>query len=183
MRLLIIGDTHIPERALKIPELILDAIKQNNFDFVLSTGDLTHERVFEYLKRLGKEVRAVRGNMDHLRFPKSEKLKVDSIIIGLIHGDQVFPRGNTDQLTEIASEMNVDVLISGHTHRLSIDEVKLNKKKILLLNPGSATGVWGGGPASYIPSFIIVEVENGRKTVHAYELINNKLEKETYVFE
>ncbi|MBS7643670.1 YfcE family phosphodiesterase [Candidatus Bathyarchaeota archaeon] len=183
MRLLIIGDTHIPERASKIPQLILDTIKQNNFDFVLSTGDLTHEGVLEYLKKLGKEVRAVRGNMDYLRFPKIEKLKVESIIIGLIHGDQVFPRGDVSQLTEIATEMNVDVLISGHTHRLSVDEVKLNKKKILLLNPGSATGVWGGGPASYVPSFIIIEVENERKTVHAYELINSKLEKEIYVFE
>mgnify|MGYP001033636489 FL=1 len=183
MRLLVIGDTHIPERAPEIPQLMLNTIKQNNFDLVLSTGDLTHERVFEYLKKLGKKVYAVRGNMDHLRFPESEKLKVESITIGLIHGDQVFPRGNIDQLTETASEMDVDVLISGHTHRLSIDEIKLGKTKILLLNPGSATGVWGGGPASYVPSFMILEVENERKKVHAYELINDKLEAHTYIFE
>jgi hypothetical protein len=183
MRLLVIGDTHIPERALEIPQLMLNAIRQNNFDLVLSTGDLTHERVFEYLKKLGKKVHVVRGNMDYLRFPESEKVKAEGIMIGVIHGDQVFPRGNLDQLTEIASEMNVDVLISGHTHRLRMDEIKLDKKKILLLNPGSATGVWGGGPASYVPSFMIVEVKNERKTVHTYELINGKLEMRTYVFE
>jgi vacuolar protein sorting-associated protein 29 len=38
------------------------------------------------------------------------------IRIGVIHGHQCMPTGDLDSLSAIARQMDVDVLISGHTH-------------------------------------------------------------------
>ena len=38
------------------------------------------------------------------------------IRIGVIHGHQCVPSGDLDSLSAIARQMDVDVLISGHTH-------------------------------------------------------------------
>jgi vacuolar protein sorting-associated protein 29 len=37
--------------------------------------------------------------------------------IGLLHGHQVVPLGDTEALSAIARKMDVDVLISGATHK------------------------------------------------------------------
>jgi hypothetical protein len=36
--------------------------------------------------------------------------------IGIIHGHQCIPIGDIDSLRSIARQMDVDVLVSGHTH-------------------------------------------------------------------
>ncbi len=164
-RILVLGDIHIPRRASWIPREIVEFIESEKFDIVICTGDLTDEKVLNYLKSLGKEFYVVEGNMDHIPMPEREKVKVEDLIIGVIHGHQVYPRGNRKQLKDIAIEMNVDVLISGHTHSPDIyhDEV-------LLLNPGSATGVWGGGGGSLKPSFMVLEVKEKNVDVKLYEL-------------
>ncbi len=38
------------------------------------------------------------------------------IKIGVIHGHQSVPTGDLDALSAIARQMDVDVLVSGHTH-------------------------------------------------------------------
>jgi len=38
------------------------------------------------------------------------------IKIGVIHGHQCIPTGDLDSLSSIARQMDVDVLVSGHTH-------------------------------------------------------------------
>ena len=38
------------------------------------------------------------------------------IKVGVIHGHQCVPVGDLDSLSAIARQMDVDVLISGHTH-------------------------------------------------------------------
>lgn len=182
MRLLIIGDTHIPERASVIPKQITDKIESEKFDLILCTGDLEDEAVMRYLSHLGK-LHAIRGNMDYLTLPKETKIGVKSFIVGLIHGDAVYPRGDPRRLAKEAQRIGVDILISGHTHRLSINEMRIEDKKLLLLDPGSATGVWGGGPASHIPSFIILEIEDKHATVHVFELVGNSLRERVYKFE
>ena len=52
--------------------------------------------------------------------------------IGIIHGE-VYPRADSDQLLYLAKELNVDILVSGHSHQPKIEQ----KEGILLLNPGS----------------------------------------------
>ncbi len=155
MRILVIGDTHVPDRADEIPTPIKEFIRQG-YDILVFTGDATTKEILsEITKMSGADiVYAVRGNMDYLKLPLQEVFTVKGIKFGVIHGHGVYPRGDRKKLEEMAVKMGVDVLISGHTHRYDVYE-----GKVILLNPGSATGVWSGGNASMIPSAMCVEVD------------------------
>jgi len=172
MDILVIGDFHIPSRASDIPESIRNFILKMKFDLVLCTGDLVEKRVLNMLEEFGPVKRVV-GNMDYISGPKSVKLKVGNFDIGMFHGSGIYPRGNPQQLYSIAKQLNVDVLIHGHTHALSIQLFS----DVLLLNPGSATGVWGGGPASLKPSFMILNVKDNELIVRGYELVGQELKE------
>lgn len=172
MNILIIGDFHIPSRASDIPEPVKSFILKKKFDLVLCTGDLVENRVLNMLEEFGPVKRVV-GNMDYISGPKSVKVKIGNFNIGLFHGSGIYPRGDPQQLYSIAKRLNIEVLIHGHTHTLSIQLFG----DVLLLNPGSATGVWGGGPASLKPSFMILSVINNELTVKSYELTGQELKE------
>ena len=145
----VISDTHIPERAEKIPELVFEAFK--GVELILHAGDIVSMDVIKDLENLAP-TKCVQGNMDRmygLKIPKREILKIDGIKIGLDHGE-VYPRGDTLQLKYIGMEMGVDVLITGHTHTSFIKEVD----EMLLLNPGSPTV-----PRMSDPSVMLLEVD------------------------
>jgi putative phosphoesterase len=177
-KIVIIADTHIPERASDVPqgikEVLLNEVK--DADILVHGGDLVSEDVLRWTKSLAPKVYIVRGNMDYLDLPEKEKFSIGTIRIGVVHGHQVYPRGNLDQLTDIAKRMNVDILISAHTHR------PLVKKYggILHLNPGSLTGVWGGGGGSMKPSFIVMRIEENKVDVNLYELEKGAVKKYFY---
>ncbi len=165
MKVLVIGDTHIPRRADWLPKQIDDFISSQRFDLVACTGDLTDRKVLDYLQSLGDKFVVVCGNMDHLPLPETQTLKVEGVRLGIVHGHQVYPRGNRKQLKKIAEDLGVDLLIHGHTHSPDI-----HFDEILLVNPGSATGVWSGGGGSLIPSFMILNIEGNRVEVQLFEL-------------
>ena len=138
VRLLILGDTHIPARADDLPSWVKEIVEEG-WDVILHTGDVEEGWVLEYLSHFG-EVHVVRGNMDHLRLPKFEVL---DLVIGrvlLVHGHQAHPRGNVDQLLSLARSAGANILVSGHTHRYVLERYE----GVLLINPGTATGAWGG---------------------------------------
>jgi uncharacterized protein len=146
----VISDTHIPERAEKIPESVFEAFK--DVDLILHAGDIVSVDVIEDLDNLAP-TQCVQGNMDRmygLKIPKREILKIDGIKIGLDHGE-VYPRGDTQQLKYIGMEMGVDVLITGHTHTSFIKELD----EMLLLNPGSPTV-----PRMSDPSVMLIDVND-----------------------
>lgn len=173
-RLLILGDTHIPSRALKIPRVLEDIIcREAPFDYIFFTGDLTDNQVLLILNRWSEDVYVVRGNMDYIKLPISLQIDVGKVKIGLIHGHQVYPRGNYQKLMEIASKMGVKVLISGHTHYPFVTKYK----NYVLLNPGSATGVWSGGKASMIPSFMIGVLHGNMLNINLYEARSGRVFK------
>ncbi|HDI10339.1 MAG TPA: metallophosphoesterase [Euryarchaeota archaeon] len=174
MRVLVIGDTHIPERAEEIPRKLWKEIVKEEFDLVLCTGDLVSEEVLEELEEIG-EVKAVRGNMDYLDLPMRETVDL-GFRVGLTHGAEVYPRGNKEQLYDIAIEMNVSVLISGHTHRSDFSIYR----EVVLFNPGSATGVWSGGKADGIPSFGILIPEE--REFRIKKLIHGEVVTKRYKF-
>ena len=85
------------------------------------------------------------------------------IRIGVIHGHQCIPTGDLDSLSAIARQMDVDVLISGHTHTYVPCDLNLSRALLFIkfrgrpsrfqaveydgrffVNPGSATGAWTG---------------------------------------
>ena len=127
----LISDTHIPDRNNIIPDKVFNAFK--NVDLILHAGDITNNNVIKELEKIAP-VKAIKGNMDRLNLPEHLVITVKNKKIGLIHG-QVYPRGDTQQLYYIAKELDVDILISGHSHQPLMEQVK----DVLLLNPGSPT--------------------------------------------
>ncbi len=176
MRVLVIGDFHIPTRARALHPLIKDRVERRDYDLILCTGDLVAPTVLEWLRSLTERLHVVRGNMDYLQLPLRDVVLLGDLKIGLTHGSEIRPRGNVRGLTALAKSMHVDILVHGHTHVLSIG--RLSPHDPLLLNPGSATGVWSGGGGSLIPSFMILEILQSRALrIFTYELIGGRLKE------
>ncbi len=174
------SDSHIPERASEIPQAIRSFIEGRSYDIVVHAGDFVNHEMVEYVRSLGEEVYMVQGNMDYVDLPEKEIFNVFGINIGVIHGDQVYPRGNISKLSRIAKELNVKILISGHTHTPNITF----DSGVLHLNPGSITGVWGGGGGSMTPTFIILTINiDGYVAIDIYALKENnvKLYRREYI--
>ncbi len=171
MRILCIGDSHVPIRAKDLPMQLYDKIneitKSELFDYTFFTGDLINfPELLDFLNQKTKgTLFKVVGNMDYYYgnrdSPSHQKLDIffddnKKATLGLTHGAQIRPRGDHDQLELLAQEKGYNVLITGHTHK---EEIFLTNKGILLINPGSVTGAWSF-VASGIPSFIELHVNN-----------------------
>jgi vacuolar protein sorting-associated protein 29 len=116
---------------------------------ILCTGNLCTKETMDYLRSLASDIHMVRGDFDEATHPESKIISVGQFRIGLIHGHQIIPWDDlkvftlkivlykTFQSLELtARQMNVDVLVTGHTHVSKIYE----KDNTLYVNPGSATG-------------------------------------------
>ncbi|MFW9999497.1 MAG: YfcE family phosphodiesterase [Candidatus Hodarchaeota archaeon] len=176
VRILCIGDSHVPIRAKELPMQIYDKINEITeselFDFTFFTGDLINfPELLDFLNiKTKRSLFKVIGNMDYYYgnrdLPNYQKLDIsfennNKIILGLTHGAQVRPRGDHDQLENLALKRGYTILVSGHTHK---EEVFLTSGGILLINPGSVTGAWSF-IASGIPSFIEIYVDNRDKNI------------------
>jgi len=178
---LAIGDFHIPERADWIPRELEDEVAKKGYDVVLCTGDLTSEDVLAWLRGLAPEIHVVRGNMDYLRLPVQATLTVEGLRVGIHHGSGIYPRGDVAKLALKAKQLGVEVLVTGHTHYSQVVEVR--EQGIVIVNPGSATGVWGGDArASLTPSFATIEVSGRSFVVEVKELRGSKFEVARFEF-
>lgn len=146
----LISDTHIPNRANKIPEKVFETF--SNVDLILHSGDICSMEVIDKLNEIAPTL-AVRGNMDPFTeedLPSSRIIEKEGLRIGLTHGI-VYPKGDLDQLYFIARELDVNILVSGHTHIPSINTIR----DILFVNPGSPTN-----PRLSDPSVMIMDINN-----------------------
>ncbi len=128
----LISDTHIPDRAKQIPQNVLDSFK--DVDLIIHAGDLTTQSVIDELEEIAP-VMAIQGNMDRVAgfdLPKARVIDVEGVRIGVAHGE-VYPRADTQQLLYLAKQLDVNILVTGHSHQPKIEQVE----DILLLNPGS----------------------------------------------
>lgn len=73
-----------------------------------------------------------------MNYPEQKVVTVGQFRIGLCHGHQVVPWGDTESLAMVQRQLDVDILISGHTHRFEAFEHE-NK---FYINPGSGTGAY-----------------------------------------
>lgn len=135
MRIGVLADLHIPDRAEDIPAKILEDFR--GVDLILLAGDLTIPFVLERLKNIAPVV-AVAGNMDLPEVAKDLKrkeiVKCGKFNIGLFHGI-----GHPDRLVELLKQEfkndKVDAIIFGHSHRPMNEYIG----KVLFFNPGSPT--------------------------------------------
>ena len=151
-RILVISDTHIPERAQKLPPRFVNQISPD--DIIVHAGDFTNLEVLRELQKLGK-VYAVWGNMDEGRvkkaLPEIETFQVEGTKIGIYHG-----YGAPDNLEKKVYDKvnrNLDVIVFGHSH------TPYNQKleNCLMFNPGSLSGNKNTG----LPSYGTLNIDQG----------------------
>lgn len=136
MKIGVIADTHIPDRAKDIPQVILEDFK--NVDMIIHAGDLVDLTVLDKLKTSCPNIKAVYGNMDSYEVRKKlaekEIVKIRNYKIGIMHGYGA-PHKLIDLLSHLFKNAAVDLIIFGHAHR------GINEKRgdILYFNPGSPT--------------------------------------------
>ncbi len=151
-RILVISDTHIPERATKLPEQFLKQIQPQ--DLILHAGDFTKLEVLEQLKKLGK-VYAVWGNMDDGNIkkllPETEIFEMEGKKIGIYHGYGA-PEGLEKKVYDKFNQ-KLDVIVFGHSH--TPYNQKLND--CLMFNPGSLSG----NANTSNPSYGILNIDQG----------------------
>ena len=183
--LLFMGDTHIPTRARRVPPQFLKVIEENEpYDAIFFTGDLESGEVLEWVNSIkARKHCIVEGNMDYLPLPQFCIVELGDCKIGVIHGHQVYPRGDKKRLGVLASRLDVDVLVNGHTHSPFVEARVINGKSILLLNPGSLTGVWSGGGGSLIPSMMIGVLEARSLKLDHFELYKGSLRRRIFNIE
>lgn len=136
MKIVVLSDTHIPERAKDIPEEVYAQIK--GADLLIHAGDITSLEFFKKLSKLKKEIKAVQGNMDEPALkdilPAKQLIKIDGFSIGITHG-----RGSPFGLMEAAEKEfqkeKPNLIIFGHSHK----PFNGYRGKTLFFNPGSPT--------------------------------------------
>ena len=135
----LISDTHVPKRAMCIPQKVFEVLK--DADFIIHAGDLVVLSVIDELEQIAP-VLAVHGNMDGQEvnsiLPELNSLKIFDWKIGVMHDPNVFQ--GSGKMMEIAKKNGFDVIVYGHTHSAKIKW----EEKNLYINPGSPTD-----PASF----------------------------------
>lgn len=161
-RVLVFGDAHIPSRRDAVPSEFYEHIKNTDYDMTLITGDLVKESDMRAALPPLPRSFIVTGNMDYnSSYNFHEKIQLDDFNVLLIHGTQLSPRGNLEQLWEILQQIGGDVAVHGHTHKAAID---LHRNR-LFLNPGTISGATGGWGGRTDASFIEIIVNGDQMQV------------------
>ncbi|XP_064378241.1 vacuolar protein sorting-associated protein 29-like isoform X2 [Dromaius novaehollandiae] len=146
---LVLGDLHVPHRSGGLPAKFKKLLVPGKIQHILCTGNLCTKESYDYLRTLAVDIHVVRGDSESLNYPEEKVVTVGQFRIGLIHGHQVIPWGDVASLALLQRQLDVDILISGHTHKFEAFEHE-NK---FYINPGSATGAYNAlemfpGPGS-----------------------------------
>ncbi|KAI9101836.1 Metallo-dependent phosphatase-like protein [Phlyctochytrium arcticum] len=179
MLVLVIGDLHIPHRGVDLPSKFKKLLVPGKIQQILCTGNLTSRETLDYLRTIASDILLVKGDMDESSpaAPLSRVVTHGSIRIGLVHGHQVVPWGDSRSLGILAREMDVDVLISGHTHQFSAFE----HQGRFFVNPGSATGAFSllkvpaPGDVETIPSFVLMDIQGPTVVMYVYQMKNGEV--------
>lgn len=162
MNVAIIGDTHIPSRATRIPDPFRDRIEAA--DHVIHTGDFDSEGTLSNVRAMASELTAVAGNMDaRMGLPERVTVELGGVQFVVTHGTGS-KRTYEQRVAAIVREEGGEsaIGISGHTHEV-LDTVV---DGVRLLNPGSATGA---APATR-PTMLTMDVDDGEFDVTLHEL-------------
>eukprot|EP00467_Chlorarachnion_reptans_P000057 CAMPEP_0114523450 /NCGR_PEP_ID=MMETSP0109-20121206/21296_1 /TAXON_ID=29199 /ORGANISM="Chlorarachnion reptans, Strain CCCM449" /LENGTH=203 /DNA_ID=CAMNT_0001704763 /DNA_START=190 /DNA_END=801 /DNA_ORIENTATION=+ len=168
---LVLGDLCIPNRKAKLPDEFKTLLVPGKIKHVLCTGNVCSKSMDQYLRNLvvgnATNVHIVRGDMDENKaYPETKVVKIGGFKIGLCHGHQLVPTAHVESLLDLQRKLDVDILITGHTHET---EVYANDKKYLI-NPGSVTGASTYNGKECTPSFILMAIKGDNVVTFVYEL-------------
>lgn len=107
----------------------------NKMQHVICTGNIGSKEQYSELRGLAPNIHVVSGDSEYdnassliqnnnepSAFPETRVVQVGVFRIGVIHGHQVIPWGDHMSLAMIRRKLNVDILISGHTHKNEVVE-------------------------------------------------------------
>ncbi|CDI84108.1 vacuolar protein sorting 29, putative [Eimeria acervulina] len=170
---LIIGDFHVPQRAVDLPPCFKELLHTDKIRHVLCTGNVGSESILEFLRGIAGSVHIVKGDMDEgMDFPEYKILQFGEFKVALLHGHQVVPWGDPDALLQWQRRLDCDIVVSGHTHSNSVREVEGR----FFINPGSATGAYQPWAPSPTPSFMLMALQGASVVLYIYEEREGKAE-------
>ena len=133
--LLLLADTHIPARARRLPDAVLEAV--DSADIVVHAGDWVDVTTLDLIETRSARFHGVYGNNDGAelreRLPEVARLVVDGLRFAVVH--ETGPARRREERMDEAFP-DTDVLVFGHSH-IPWDTVTPGGMR--LLNPGSPT--------------------------------------------
>jgi uncharacterized protein len=153
MRIVVLGDTHIPDYAKRLPSGLFPHLRRT--DLILHTGDVTSASVLDELSRFAP-IRAALGNNDRPDVaawgaePEVE-LELEGLRVAMVH-DAGRREGRERRLRRRYPDARL--IVFGHSH-IPIDA---EMDGIRFLNPGSPT--WKRRQPQ--PTFARVTISGGR---------------------
>lgn len=145
----LISDTHLhfpPRTPAESPLRFFEVFREANVSLIVHAGDLVSLDVIEELEKIAPVV-AVHGNMDppevRAVLPAMAVVEVNGWRIGVMHSTGLPPFWGMSEMERIAHENDLDVLVTGHTHRPFLRVAK----GMIFINPGS--------PADPLPPFLM----------------------------
>jgi vacuolar protein sorting-associated protein 29 len=169
---LVVGDMFVPQRAPDIDPQFKQILIPNKLQHVLSLGNIGSRESYDWLRSLSNDFHGVKGDYDEGDMPDKKLVTIGEFKIGMIHGHQVLPWGDTDSLSCIARQLDCDIFISGNTHQIGV-KVLDNK---LYINPGSISGAFSDIVADPSPSFILMVLTGTEAIVYLY-VLNDRTQK------
>jgi vacuolar protein sorting-associated protein 29 len=167
---LVVGDMYVPDRCADIPEQFKNILIPNKIQYVLSLGNNGSRESYDWLKSLSNNFHAVKGDFDdNNNLPEIKTVQIGEFKIGMIHGHQVIPWGDSEALANIQRQLDCDILLSGHTHNNS---VSIYDGKYFI-NPGSISGAYSPLNPSPVPSFVLMVIQGDYAIVYLYELVDH----------
>ena len=135
MRLLLLADTHVPNRARDLPAQVWDAV--DAADVVLHAGDWVSVGLLDALEARARRLVGVYGNNDgpalRARLPEVARAELGGLRFAVVHETGQ----STGREARCARDYpDTDVLVFGHSH-IPWDTVAPGGLR--LLNPGSPT--------------------------------------------
>ncbi|MFE2535405.1 metallophosphoesterase family protein [Streptomyces sp. NPDC059371] len=135
MRLLIMSDTHLPERARELPAALLAELP--TADVVIHAGDWVDTATLDLLEARSRRVIGVYGNNDgpalRARLPEIARAGLGGLRFGVVH-ETGSAQGREQRCARRFPDL--DVLVFGHSH---IPWDSTAPTGLRLLNPGSPT--------------------------------------------
>ena len=169
---LVVGDMFVPQRSPDINEQFKSILIPNKLQHVLSLGNIGSRESYDWLKSLSNDFHSVKGDFDEGDMPDKKVVTIGEFKIGMIHGHQVLPWGNTDSLASIQRELDCDILLSGQTHEINVKVVD-NK---LYINPGSISGAFSNCVSDPSPSFVLMVLQGTEAIIYLY-VLNDRTQK------
>lgn len=134
-RMLLLADTHVPKRARRLPDAVLQAVDEA--DVVVHAGDWVDAATLDLLASRARVLHGVFGNNDgeELRARLSEvaRFAVDGVEVAVVH--ETGPSLKRETRMDAAFP-DTDLLVFGHSH---IPWDTVSPAGLRLLNPGSPT--------------------------------------------